>query len=237
MFQSTRQRQNLADEDAPPMTSKSALDGSQFSKRHTKAPSVATLSQQQPLSIIVFGYPADKFSITVEYFKSLGDSTEADPNTEIQNCFRIGYKDPADALRAVRKNGEVLGGSWMIGVKWADQTQAEALLGQPSARGNTFGDREAMVVDEPTHSAVSSPTNFSSNTPSFGTPLRLEPSTSAFRRPGAPASKPATPQGFAGWSTPAANGGGGGGSASPAAAQPSPSKSMIGQVSDLIFGW
>lgn len=69
--------------------------------------------------IIVFGYPADKYSLTVEYFKSLGASTEPDQNTEIINCFRIGYHDAGDAMRAVRKNGEVLGGTWMIGAKWA----------------------------------------------------------------------------------------------------------------------
>jgi nuclear pore complex protein Nup53 len=57
--------------------------------------------------------------MTVEYFKSLGHSTDPDPNTEIVNCFRIGYHDPSDAMRAVRKNGEVLGGSWMVGTKWA----------------------------------------------------------------------------------------------------------------------
>ena len=75
--------------------------------------------QSQTLYIIVFGYPADKYSVTVEYFRSLGEATDPDQNTEIINCFRIGYKDPGDAMRAVRKNGEVLGGSWMVGAKWA----------------------------------------------------------------------------------------------------------------------
>ena len=71
------------------------------------------------LYVIVFGYPADKYSVTIEYFQSLGSSTDPDFNTEILNCFRLGYHDPADAMRAVRKNGEILGGSWMVGVKWA----------------------------------------------------------------------------------------------------------------------
>lgn len=73
----------------------------------------------KPVYLIVFGYPPDKYSATVEYFRSLGDSTEPDPNLNISNCFRIGYNNPAEAMRAVRKNGEVLSGSWMIGVKWA----------------------------------------------------------------------------------------------------------------------
>lgn len=72
-----------------------------------------------PLYIIVFGYPLDKYSVTLEYFQSLGDATEGDPNADIVNCFRIGYYDPGDAMRAVRKNGEVIGGSFMVGAKWA----------------------------------------------------------------------------------------------------------------------
>ena len=71
------------------------------------------------LYVVVFGYPQDRYSVTVEYFKSLGDTTGPDLNTEIMNCFKIGYRDPGDAMRAVRKNGEVLGGSYMVGVKWA----------------------------------------------------------------------------------------------------------------------
>jgi hypothetical protein len=81
------------------------------------------------LYIIVFGYPSDKYSVTVEYFKSLGDASEPDPHAEIMNCFKIGYKDPADAMRAVRKNGEILGGSWMVGAKWAVCAHARTVFG------------------------------------------------------------------------------------------------------------
>ena len=77
---------------------------------------------------MVFGYPADKYSVTVEYFKSLGDATDVEHNSEISNCFRIGYRDPGDAMRAVRKNGEVLGGSWMVGAKWAVRSETCILL-------------------------------------------------------------------------------------------------------------
>ena len=60
----------------------------------------------------------DKYSVAVDYFRSIGDSVEISPHGEIVNCFRIGYVNPADALRAVRRNGEIVGGSWMVGVKW-----------------------------------------------------------------------------------------------------------------------
>ncbi|KAF8888105.1 hypothetical protein BD779DRAFT_1440313 [Infundibulicybe gibba] len=247
MFESSRQRKNLADEDAPPTNSindipndihvnsnsnrfqprNSVLDNS-TSRRHSRATSAPQTSQ--PLYIIVFGYPQDRYSVTVEYFRSLGESTDADPNTEITNCFRIGYKDPGDAMRAVRKNGEILGGSWMVGVKWADPAHAESLLGQPVLR-NQLPDptpSNAMAVDEspsPISHAVSS-------TPTLGTPIKLAPSASAFRRTGTAEKITGSPA-QRGWGPP-------GGNLLPSAAASStqpPNKGMLGQVSDLIFGW
>lgn len=220
--------------------------------------------------MVVFGYPADKFSLTAEYFKSLGEATEPEKHLEITNCFRIGYLDIGDAMRAVRKNGEVLSGSWMIGVKWAvslaiiahiiffnriicvnfqDPAQAEAVLGQPVLRNTltsgtvpqtneaTSGGNE-MSIDEPYTIHSSSPS------PSVGTPIKLAPSTSAFRKHvGGSASKPPVAQTHKGWA----------GSVLPATTSlpssllptgtpstpvgPSPSKSVVGQMSDLIFGW
>lgn len=73
----------------------------------------------QPFYVVVFGYPPDKHTATLEYFKSLAsETTDATPHSQISNCFKLGFKNPGDALRAVRKNGEVIGGTWMIGVKW-----------------------------------------------------------------------------------------------------------------------
>ncbi|THH02650.1 hypothetical protein EW026_g215 [Hermanssonia centrifuga] len=161
MFENSRQRQRqtLADEDAPPTNSVNdivnelyeagprrpstfSLDSPARSlmfrpaQSHTPAtPKPSTSAPTaKPLHVVVFGYPPDKYSVTAEYFRSLGDSTEPDQNTEIMNCFRIGYTNPGEAMRAVRKNGEVLGGAWMIGVKWADPAQAEAALGSSLIR-------------------------------------------------------------------------------------------------------
>jgi nuclear pore complex protein Nup53 len=92
-------------------------ESSHFGRRHTRPSPGGAASQ--PIYVVVFGYPPEKYQLIVEYFKSLGKSTEAEPNTEVLNCFRIGYHEAADAVRAVRKNGEVFAGSWMIGTKWA----------------------------------------------------------------------------------------------------------------------
>ncbi|KAJ7069319.1 hypothetical protein C8F01DRAFT_1326066, partial [Mycena amicta] len=206
MFQSSRQRQTLADEDAPPMSSvndiptdiyadssfqprSSTFTTSAFGRARPKAPPVssasANTSTTPTLYIIVFGNPADKYSLTVEYFKSLGDTgtSEVDPHSEIVNCFKIGYRDPADAMRAVHKNGEALGGIWMVGAKWADPAAAEALLNQPAVR-YTSPDPIPMSPQY----LLPTPTPAYTHSPQWsGTPIKLAPSSSAFRRgpPGA----------------------------------------------------
>ncbi|OCH93703.1 hypothetical protein OBBRIDRAFT_832468 [Obba rivulosa] len=266
MFESSRQRQRqpLADEDAPPTNSVNDivnevytdsrprnatfdLSSSRTSLFRSTQPSTPKPAREQteasePLYVIVFGYPPDKYSLTAEYFRSLGETTEPEQNTEIMNCFRIGFLQPAEAMRAVRKNGEVLGGSWMVGAKWADPTQAETLLGaavvrgafpaelspaggpEPSSPQSRFA-TSRMNVDEP--HGRSSP--LAATTPTVGTPLRLAPSTVAFRRHGTtstPGSGPKTNVAQLGQSI-----------LPSAVTNPSPSKGMLGQVSDLIFGW
>ncbi|KAJ7177390.1 hypothetical protein C8R43DRAFT_1193390 [Mycena crocata] len=253
--QDTRQRQTLADEDAPPMNSvndiptemcadssfqprNSALNSalnSSFARKRPPPTTPASFSTTPMLYITVFGYPPDKYSLTVVYFASLGATSPPEPHLEISNCFKIGYRDPADAMHAVRKSGEVLGGNWMVGAKWADAAQAEALLSQPVARHASPEAGGAMAVDGPGYGAAAAaaagPGYGGMSTPTLGTPIKLAPSASAFRRgatstPNPKPTPPAAPQ--AGW----------GGGAAPAAPAPStPNKGVLGQVGDMIFGW
>ena len=204
--------------------------------RTDAAPSTAPISY-----VIVFGYPPDKYSVTVEYFKSLGAATEPEPNAEIVNCFRIGFRDPGDAARIVRRNGEVLGGTWMVGVKWAVRRLSFLLvlfldglmtLVQDSAAATDLGSSlrgaefatsatsssqgsgvqpSAMVVDSPTPATV------------VGTPIKLAPSVAAFRKGHPPAAASHAQK-----MTPI--------SAVPAQGT-APNKGMFGQVTDLFFGW
>lgn len=240
MFESSStQRQTFTDMDAPPTSSVNDIfrEGSSFgeSQRAVLPPSrpfslsissstlntsqskthTQSATPNQPTYIIVFGYPPDKYSLTVEYFRSLGASTEPEPNTEIVNAFRIGFRDPGEAMRAVRRNGEVLGGTWMVGVKWADSTQdprgpdftvstspprVQIPTSQVQADGN------AMVVD---------------GVATVGTPIKLAPSVAAFRKAPAP-----VPQKSAhAMPVPVIN------------AQQSPARGVLGQVGDLLFGW
>ena len=215
----------------------------------TQAPQATPHQAPEPLYVIVFGYPPDKYSVAVEYFKQLGETTEPDPNTEISNCFKIGFKNPVEAMWAVRKNGEIVGGSWMVGVKWAvrhrlippsteieptlffsfqDLSQADRVLGQAAARPlvSDVSSPDVMLTDStgPSRSLAIPGRSPHNNTPLVGTPIRLAPSASAFRKPGqTPKAAPSTP---------------GLQPVLPAVGTPgTPSKSMLGQFSDLVFGW
>lgn len=243
------------DEDAPPMmsvndipneipSSSSRLAYSSLLASSTLASSHRSQSQQQkqqqpaptndPAYIIVYGYPTDKYSVTLEFFLSLSSeysqsantgslgTTKPEPVYDVSNAFKVGYVHHGDAVRALRKNGEVLrggggGGGWMIGVKWAEnQLTPNPLLGvsPPTSSGTSMfsgvGGGSHSPRDEDME--VDTPSN-------VGTPIRLAPSTGVFRPA---ASSVRTPM-----KAPVA---------APGTAD-SPSKGVLGQVSDLIFGW
>ncbi|KAH9072226.1 hypothetical protein EDB83DRAFT_2361782 [Lactarius deliciosus] len=220
MFESSRQRQT-PDEDAPP----TCVHSPSYQRSVSRTPQPSSHQTLEPLYVVVFGYPPDKYSVAVEYFKQLGETTDPDPNTEISNCFKIGFRHPGEAMWAVRKNGEIVSGSWMVGVKWADPAQAERVLGQSIARTTTYlptpditPSSDPPPVDPLGSSRLSHQHSLSGSrsphggTPAVGTPIRLAPSTSCV-----------SGQQLA---APVAVGTPG-----------TPSKSMIGQFSDLVFGW
>ncbi|KZV64408.1 hypothetical protein PENSPDRAFT_677730 [Peniophora sp. CONT] len=253
MFESSRRMQAL-DEDAPPTASVNDIVNATYADQHQTSsrnrtfensffasssrppiPTTTSNSSSDPLYVIVFGYPADKYSVTAEYFKQLGASGGAEPVPELLNAFKIGYNQPADALRAVRKNGEILAGQWMVGAKWENQAKAESVLGSslfistsPGAlQGQGQGPQvDGMAVDEPPSSLVRASSG-GPRTPVGGsaggayTPVRLAPAASAFRKPGTAPATPAAPKAAGPGATPA----------------PTPGKGVLGQVSDMIFGW
>lgn len=259
MFESSIRRQAL-DEDAPPTASVNDIVNTTYPDAHVSSfsrsrgipngqPVYSPAARQphhnnvsltaEPLYVVVFGYLSDKYSITVEYFKQLGDSTEPDTHAEVVNAFRIGYKQPVDAMRAIRKNGEIISGSWMVGTKWENPSRAEAIFGQAVARSNlqsvdysapggttSAPMTDGMNVDEPSALVLSrAGSSNARQAPSVGTPIHLAPSASAYRKPGA-ATKSSLSAGS--------------GVAQPLAIDaslPSSSKGVLGQLTDLVFGW
>lgn len=198
MFHSQPQRQTLPDEDAPPQASvldipyevrgnssprtlpkkKSNLETSRFSRRPSHVPAS---QPAQPIYIIVFGYPPDEYSSMVEYFKSLGDATEPEPDKSVNNCFKIGYQNTADAMRAMGKNGDVIRGTFMIATKWAEPAHAEAALGS-SFRQSLSGVTEAHSLGSAADTDETTQPPLVSSVQSIGTPMQLRPASSAFRK-------------------------------------------------------
>lgn len=68
--------------------------------------------------MVVFGFPPEKIEDIIGLFLAMGDSTVTE-SPEACNWVTIAYKRPYEAARAIRRNGEVVAGTIMIGVKWA----------------------------------------------------------------------------------------------------------------------
>lgn len=120
-------------------------------------------------SINVFGFPSEALSMVISHFAQFGEVIATTPNTEGGNWITITYAEPWSAIRAARRNGEVLGGVLMLGVK---------LLDEDLANGNGLG-----VVQPTTNPArpASAPTGTS--TPSgIGRPINII-NASAFKQP------------------------------------------------------
>jgi hypothetical protein len=110
-----------------------------------------------------------------------------------------------------------------------DPSQADRVLGQAMTRSPfplapDVGSSPDIAASPP-QLALPPARSSHNNTPAVGTPIRLAPSTSAFRKPGQgpkaatsmPGPQPATP---------------------PVVGTPgTPSKGVIGQFSDFVFGW
>ncbi|KAF9009291.1 hypothetical protein BDZ89DRAFT_1078553 [Hymenopellis radicata] len=184
------------DEDAPPMmsvndipsatgASSSRLTSSSLLLSHSSPPihrTTSTSSSPDPSYIIVFGYPPDKYAPTLDFFLSLSSeysmstnapssagTTQPESLYDVGNAFKLGYTNPADAVRALRKNGDVIrggsgAGGWMVGVKWAD---ASANISSPPQSASLGAYRQHQSVhDEADNMDVDAPG-------SVGTPIKL----------------------------------------------------------------
>lgn len=173
-------RQQPLDEDAPP--TQSLLDeintipmgGDPFktpirNQRHQRSNTTKEWHE-----VIVFGFPKDKLQAAAKLFSSLGDSQEPQPGPEGANWFKIAYKHEWEAARAVRKNGELINGQWMVGVKWAQDGKESWIGSSPYdniVSPNVDNDAEAGSV------GVVSPPRVNA----IGRPVALEPSSSAYK--------------------------------------------------------
>lgn len=202
------------------------------------APLHATTLSTEGYAVNVFGFPASATDLILDFFSQFGDIVSKTPSTEGGNWVTIVYAQPWSAARAVRKNGEVLGGVLMVGVKAVDED------GLRRALAGGEGGNEVVPTSQGTprtHTPVST------STPSgVGRPVNVLGPQSAFKAAPTP-----TRKGFLGLGGGASTGTSGGADAHASLfaerskqavlaqqqQQGQGQKGVIGRVSDLVFGW
>ncbi|BGP24413.1 nucleoporin Nup40 [Rhodotorula toruloides] len=204
----------------------------------TSAPLHSPPSSAEGYAVNVFGFPASASDLILDFFSQFGDIVSKTPSTEGGNWVTIVYAQPWSAARAVRKNGEVLGGVLMVGVKAVDED------GLRWALAGGEGGNEVVPTSQGTSRTH---TPVSTSTPSgVGRPVNVLGPQVAFKAAPTPARK-----GFFGLGGGASGGTPGGGADAHASLfaekskqavlaqqqQGQGQKGVLGRVSDLVFGW
>ncbi|KAK9893908.1 hypothetical protein P389DRAFT_110169 [Cystobasidium minutum MCA 4210] len=139
--------------------------------------------------VVVFGYPPNLQSSVLKEFASIAPLVynsiqDPSPSTSSSNkqsdvppptgsnWFTIGYDNDWAALRAIRKNGDIIADSAMIGVKWADPNKA--LDSGMDLIPSSFSSQQQQS------SASSNGLPRSSTASNLGTPATILPASQAF---------------------------------------------------------
>ncbi|GAA5956416.1 hypothetical protein JCM8115_001714 [Rhodotorula mucilaginosa] len=249
------------EEDAPPVASLNEFEsgdyaadsGSRLATSHDPTaspfaaasaplPSHSTAHSKEGYSVYVFGFPAAATDLVLDFFTPFGEIVSTTPSTEGGNWVTITYAQAWSAARAARKNGEILGGALMVGVKAVDEDGLRrALAGAEGGQDLVPSAPSATPVPRQNGNAGGGATS----TPSgVGRPVNVLGPQSAFKAAPTP-----TRKGFLGL--------GGGGATAPstpsgadphaslfaekskqaALAQQPQQKGVLGKVSDMVFGW
>lgn len=188
----------------------------------------------------VFGFPSSALDLVLDYFSQFGDIVAKTPSQEGGNWVTIEYAQPWSAARAARKNGEVLGGVLMVGVKAVDEDGLRRALAATESGGEVSLGGPSPGASTPRPPSAG-PIGGGS---SMGKPVQVFGPGSAFKAAPTP-----TKKGFLGMGgTPqqASNGGQDphaslfAEKSKQAAMQQNAGqgqKGMLGKVSDLVFGW
>lgn len=144
---------------------------------------MASLAPTTNTQVIIFGPPPALHPALVSHFSTLGPIAHSFSDPAGGNWLTATFHSELDARRAVARSGEVLGGGWMVGVKWADPLHPS--IGRPSP-----SPAPAALSSSPSKQAVHQQHQQQPSTPrggggpgnAIGTPLQLAPASSAFRR-------------------------------------------------------
>ncbi|GAA5825670.1 hypothetical protein JCM11251_000330 [Rhodosporidiobolus azoricus] len=253
------------EEDAPPVASLHEFDSQEPSGLHAESafnplrrspsgdpssaspfsssiglPHASSSSSSEGYPVNIFGFPPSALDLVLDYFSQFGEVVSKTPSPEGGNWITLSYAQPWSAARAARKNGEILGGVIMVGVKAVDEDSLKrALAGAEGDSGVHSASGTGTPVPRPPPAAVSTPSG-------VGKPVNVLGPQSAFKAQPTP-----TRKGFLGIGGGGASGtptsGGGDAQASLfaerskaavlAQQQEGQPKSALGRVSEAIFGW
>jgi len=204
-------------------SSSRAMVPSLHSLSHSHSQSLSIQRQPEVTFVLVFGFPPEQYSSVASTFAS-ADASPPERASDTTNWFKIGYRSTWDAQRALRRNGEVVDGLFMIGVVAVVRSlRPVALLPSTDLAAQDAEMDVSAPVPRPASGDLASPGLGRSQTfTTFGTPIALAPSHSAFRPPSAAPSGGAKPA-----------------STSPVFAAPETGQSggWTSKISDAIFGW
>jgi len=173
----------------------SSSGASQSNGRQTTSSS----SSSQSYKITVFGFNPTLLSSVLQYFGAIApivynSSSDTSPSKDGgssaasapagANWVTVGYENEWSALRALRRNGEVLGGNTMVGVKWASDGPAP----QAGAASNGAPTPNASANDCEAGALVSRQQQQQQSTSTLGQPAMVLPASQAWLKKPAPTS-------------------------------------------------
>ncbi|GAA5911506.1 uncharacterized protein JCM6883_005780 [Sporobolomyces salmoneus] len=225
--------------------SNSPFSGASSSLHAPPPASSSSSSSSATYAVNIFGFPTSALDLVLDYFSQFGDIVSKSPSTEGGNWVTIEYSQPWSAARAARKNGEILGGVLMVGVKVIDDDGLKRALMAAESGGEVSSTSQGHSPGTGTPRPVSAAQGGGGGS-SMGRPVQVFGPGSAFKAAPTP-----TKKGFLGLGV----GGGGTPQQSTTSSDPHASlfaekskqaamqqgnqgqKGMLGKVSDLVFGW
>lgn len=121
-------------------------------------------------TLLVFGFPSSLNQTIISHFSSIGEVISSSSilagndsgSNAMSDCLRIIYAEPWHALRALRRNGEMVAGIAYVGVRWADESLHQEMI-LHGISSSTFADGSASNSLGP---SAPSPAPFDASNPS-----------------------------------------------------------------------
>jgi hypothetical protein len=183
-------------------------------------------------AIQIFGFSPALIESVIHHFSQLGEIVDYSAAPDGGNWVTVTYREAWCAARAVRRNGEIIGGRLMIGVKWVDGEPP--LMHTPSASPAIGAEPEPLP--ESTTANTTGMSRAGTTSVITASPIGVMPSGSAFKK-AAPRHKKSFSL-FAADGTPHARLFAGDTDKALQQAKPpnQPTSSWAGRFSELVFG-